>query len=60
VSETFEEWGIRLLSGRVVMESAEEHETRKDLSWYLNQIPPVDATLVKRTVTHTEWEQVND
>lgn len=60
MSETFEEWGIRLPSGRVLVEGGVEEAARAELAWYTNQIPPVEVELMKREVTYTEWERADD
>lgn len=57
---TYEEWAIRLLTGVVLIEGGAESAARDELTWYTSRIPPVPVELVKRTVTHSEWEKVDE
>lgn len=57
-----EEWAVREPGQTRVWHSGDNAEAhaRADKAWFDSRIPPIPATLVKRTVTYGEWEEVND
>lgn len=61
MSETFEEWGVREDGAAILVPGdGTEDEARAEKVWFETRMPPIPVALVRRTVTHSSWEEVTD